>query len=217
MDDDFLDTLQNLIDDGDPCLQDVLVEACDHREWRVRVFAALRLAELFQDMRALPGLAEALRYGDRNTQKAAAEALWELGDADSAGLFRALHMERGEVRDLIAEALLRIGWIPDSIECEVALHLVMRNWREIVMLGAEAVPELLSALSDPDGNVRRGTAWALGQIGDRRAVPFLIELLGDTAGGMFGIGERICDVAAEALERIGTPEALEAIRQWRET
>jgi HEAT repeat protein len=50
-------------------------------------------------------------------------------------------------------------------------------------------------------------------------VPILRDLLSDTSetvDDIFDTPTRICDVAAEALENIGTPEALEAVRQWRE-
>ena len=41
----------------------------------------------------------------------------------------------------------------------------------------EAVPELIAALADPSGNVRRVATSALGKIGDQRAVEPLIDLL----------------------------------------
>jgi hypothetical protein len=45
-------------------------------------------------------------------------------------------------------------------------------------------------------------------------VASLIRLLDDSGGGMFGPGDRICDVAADALAQIGTPEALDALEMW---
>lgn len=77
------------------------------------------------------------------------------------------------------------------------------------------MPALLAALNDPDGAVRRASAWALGQIGDAQAVAGLAGLLDDLEGGMFGVGDRVCDIAAEALQRIGTPEAMSALSQWQ--
>ncbi len=212
---DAIATLRAMAEANDPALHDTLIEATEHPDRAVRITAALMLAELFRDVRALPGLHEALLDWDRRMQGAAADAVWEIGDADAPALIRALHFERGSVRDAIAEALVLVGWFPDDPEVEVTYHLATRDWQAIVALGEAAVPGLLCALSDPDGNVRRGVCWALGQIGEARAVPFLIEALGDTSGDMFGIGERVCDVAAEALLRTGTPEALEAVERWR--
>lgn len=207
--------VDELIGDDPPDLQEILLDLLTHTSARVRVRAALRLAEHFQDVRAVSTLAEAMSVPDWRTRRQAARALWEIGDADAPGLIRALHFEHGRVREAIAEALELAGWIPDDVDTEVAFRIATWNWQDIVRIGEPAVPGLISVLSDPDGTVRRGAAWALGQIGDARAVPWLIQALQDSAGGLLGIGERVCDVAAEALERIGTAEAVEAVRQWR--
>ncbi len=214
---DALGRLEDLIADNHPALYRILLDAIEDDDADVRIRASLALASQFHDASALPGLYEAMASGDRALQHAAAEAVWEIGDEDAAGLIRALHYERGWVRDAIAEALELSGWFPDDVDTEIALRIATWNWRAIVALGEAAVPGLVSALGDPDGNVRRGVVWTLGQIGDPRAVPYLIEMLADTAGDMFGIGERVCDTAAEALERIGTPEALDVAAAWRAT
>ena len=212
---DEFEAMEIMASEGHPELKDVLYEMIGHHDQRLRMFAALMLAQEYQDVKALPGLYEALKNRNRNTQRAAATAIWEIGDTDTAGLIRALHFERGKVRDAIADALQLVGWFPDDPEAEIAYRIATRTWKELVTLGRPAVSGLVSALSDPDGNVRRGAVWTLGQIGDARAVPFLIEMLSDTSGDMFGIGERVCDAAAEALERIRTDEALKAVSAWR--
>jgi len=212
---DEFEAMEIMAEEGHPELRDVLYEMIVHHDQRLRVFAALMLAQEYQDVKALPGLYEALQNRNRNTQKAAATAIWEIGDADTGGLIRALHFERGRVRDSIADALRLVGWFPDDPEAEVSYRIATRTWKELVTLGEQAVPGLVSALSDPDGNVRRGSIWTLGQIGDARSVPFVIEMLTDSSGNMFGIGERVCDAAAEALERIGTDDALKAVRAWQ--
>ncbi len=204
-------TLETMIDMDHPDLQEILAEAVGHPSQSLRIQAALRLAELFQDARAMPGLAEALDAADRRTQKAAAEAIWEIGDADVSGLLRLLTHAHNPVRDRVADALDRIGWQPDDPHDEAAYYVAAHRWRACVWLGTDSVRPLLKALRDPDGNVRRGAAWALGVIGDERAVPGLIRLLDDREGGLLGIGERVCDIAAEALQRIGTPQARDAL------
>jgi HEAT repeat protein len=214
-DDLTVEELDELIDSNLPQLQDVLVDALDHHHRAVRIHAALKLAELFHDVRAVPALAEAMRTGDRHIRKAAADVLWEIGDADTPGLIRALHFEHGPAREALVEALDLSGWFPDNVNSEIAFRILTWSWREIIAIGPPAVSGLVSALSDPDGNVRRGAAWTLGQIGDARAVPWLIKCLSDAEGGLMGINERVCDIAAEALLRIGTPEALEAVERWQ--
>lgn len=207
--------LQRLIDDDDPDLQAALVDALTQQRRDVRVFAGLRLAELFQDVRAVPALAEALESGSRREQAAAGDALWEIGDADASGLLKALYHAPISARDAIAEALYRIGWAPDDVDSAVAYYTTTQRWRECILLGPDAVPALMSALADWEGSVRRGAAWVLGEIGDARAVAGLIDLLGDTEGDLFGDGARVCDIAAESLAKIGTEEAWYALDAWR--
>jgi HEAT repeat protein len=214
-DDEILEQLEQMAEDDDPDLHEALLEAVEHPSQAVRVAAALMLAEQFHDAKAVPALHEAIYHGEPRLQRRAADAVWEIGDWDPASLIRALHFARGPVRDAIAEALEMVGWIPDDISAEVTYRIATRTWQQIVGIGPEAVSRLVSALSDPDGNVRRGAVWTLGQIGDIRAVPFLIPMLEDTSGDLFGAGSRVCDVAAEALLRIGTDEAVQAVEAWR--
>lgn len=92
------------------------------------------------------------------------------------------------------------------------------------------VPDLISALKDPDGNVRRLAASALGKLGSPDAVPALLELLDHETGpqvrqySIVALGkigderavkklERISDDAAEKeYNRVAAREALERIR-----
>ncbi len=209
-----LDRLRQLIEEDDPFLQEALIEAVEHPALAVRIFAALALAEHFQDVHAVPALAEALDAGSRQQQSDSAAALWDLGDADPAGLLRALHHAPSAARDAIAGVLQRLGWAPDDPDTAVAYYITTLQWRECILLGADGVPGLLSALQDWDGVVRRGAAWALGEIGDPRAVPGLAALLADQQGGLFGVGQRVCDIAAEALLKIGTPESRRVVELW---
>lgn len=207
------DTLEALVDLNHPALQDILSEVVYHPSASLRIQAALRLADLFQDARALPGLAEALETADRSLTRHATSAIWEISDSDYAGLVRVIGQSHSAVRDRILSALDLIGWQPDSKSDEATFLVAARRWRDCVALGSDAVRPLLVALRDYDGVVRRGAAWALGQIGDARAVRGLSRLLTDTEGGLLGLNERVCDVAAEALARIGTDDALSALAE----
>ncbi len=210
-----IELIEQLLADNSPDLLDELLEAVEHSDYEVRVFASLALAEHFHDVRALPGLHEALWRGGRALQAEVAQVVWEIGDADPSGLIDALYYARGAVRDSIVEALDLVGWFPDDVDTEVTYYIATRNWSKLLLIGDAAVPGLISVLDDADGNIRRGAAWALGQIGAAEAVPYLIRLLDDRSGDMFGTESRVCDIAAEALYNIGTDEALLALETWQ--
>jgi HEAT repeat protein len=206
--------LQALIDEDDADLQDALADALRNPSRKVRSFAALYLAELFQDIRAAGVLAETLEHGSPSEQRAATSALWEIGDSDSQGMLTTLMNAPVEESSRVINALYWIGWAPDDPRYAVSYHIMTQQWRECIALGMEALPGLIEALGHWDGTFRRGAAWALGEIGDAGAVSALIALLYDTEGGMFGIGDRVCDIAADALAKIGTSEAWDALDEW---
>jgi len=70
-----------------------------------------------------------------------------------------------------------------------------------------AVPELIAALQDPSGNVRRLAASALGKIGDARAVTPLLALLAQEQK------PQVRQYAVKALGRIGDPRARSTLHQ----
>jgi ATP-dependent DNA helicase RecQ len=70
-----------------------------------------------------------------------------------------------------------------------------------------AVPELIAALQDPSGDVRRLAASALGKIGDARAVTPLLALLAQEQK------PQVRQYAAKALGRIGDPRARSALQR----
>src|SRR5690349_15638539 len=158
-------SIDDLVAQNPPALQDILAGAVADPRKSVRIEAALHLADLFQDVRAVPALAEALDENDRQTRKSASNALWELGDTNTPGLISLLEQSYGPTRDLIASALSRIGWQADDPDSDILYLIAIRDWRGCVILGSKAVPGLLSALRDPEGAVRRAAAWSLGEIG----------------------------------------------------
>ena len=68
---------------------------------------------------------------------------------------------------------------------------------------------LIQALTDYDGSVRKFAAYALGDLGDARAVEPLIQLL-DDEDVIFLEGPQMA--ALEALSKIGDNRAVEPLR-----
>lgn len=165
-----------------------LLEALRDPDSRVR-FAITSALRQIGHPATMPGLLEALRDPDSRVRGVAAEALEQIGAAAVPGLLVALRDRAWDVRQAAARTLGQIG-------------------------DAAAVPGLREALHDQNLDVRSEAVRALGQIGTAAAVPSLIEQLSDMTKPYFS-AYRICDLAAEALERIATPEALAAVAEWR--
>jgi len=94
---------------------------------------------------------------------------------------------------------------------EVSRPSSKRLVQHIVELGESrspnAVPELINALNDPDGNVRRLAGSALGKIRDPRAVEPLLNLLSHEAK------PQVRQYAVKALGSIGNKRAISQLQQ----
>lgn len=153
--------------------------------WRVRQSAVTILGER-RDPRAIPALLEALKDENSHIRWSAVRALSAIeGNKVVPGLLAALRDEEMTVIDAAAEALGRIG------------------------KGAQ--PGLIRALNERRPEVRGAAVEALGRLGNSKAVRPLRKLLNDRARSAI-TGRRISELAAEALERIGSKEALAALR-----
>jgi HEAT repeat protein len=149
-----------------------------------------------------------LRHDDATVRQQAAVELAQLGDA------RAVE----PLTIALADADARV-----------------RRWAAVALaqIGAPAFGLLVSLLRHSDGGVRSVVAMALGGLRDARAVPPLVAALRDDEGifKRSPLDHRVpvarlrpedphsderVDIAA-ALERIGTPEALAAVAEFRQT
>ncbi|HYA87173.1 MAG TPA: HEAT repeat domain-containing protein [Nitrospirota bacterium] len=140
--------------------------------------AVLELADIGSE--SLPLLLRAVGDVDWRVRKTAVEALLSLGGANViAGLIQALSShDNAGARNSAIEALVQIG--------------------------GQAVDPLLGIIETPDSDVRKFVVDILGDMKDRRAVPALIERLGDA-------DENIRVAAAEALGKIGDRRAVDAL------
>lgn len=166
-----------------------LVDAVNNPSESDQMTAVKTFADIV-DTSVVPGLLDALRGESIYVRSQSMNALKRKGVAAVPGLIEALHDENWDVRSASSEVLKGIG--------------------------VAAVPGLIEALQDENIGVRIIVALTLGRIANKRAVNALIQRLSDTEKLYPQSIERVCDYAAEALEKIGTPEALVAVRKWRE-
>jgi HEAT repeat protein len=104
---------------------------------------------------------------------------------------------RGDSGEAIAWLYGRLGLLKYDLAA-------LRSWRPsrraraAADLGLIRAPRslapLLATLNDPDLHVRQSAVWAVGQLGDRKALALLVELLGDASTV---VGRRAQEVLAE--------------------
>ena len=174
---------------------DVITNALDllnHDDKRVRATAVRYLAKSnARDVRiVLPSLLKALHDEEKNVRATACRVLGKIGGSNVvAELMEVLYDKEVQVRVSAISALKEIG-------------------------GSSLAVELVKVLCDKEVEVRVSAISALEEIGDSYAVPYITRLLSDNAEDF--CGRKACDKAAEALEKIGTPEALKAVKEWKE-
>ncbi len=201
---------------GDEAATEQLVQVLNDEIAFMRQSAAEALGKI-GDPSAVPALVRALDEWSPDVRQAAANALGQIGDASAVPqLLEVLHDERMGARGAAARAL--------------------------AMIGLPALPGLIAELRNKDPHVRQYTATALGMIGDDAAVPELVKMLHDlnevdfvrhaavealvdigaasVPGLILALDDPDADMrelAAEALELIGTAEAFEALSAWQNT
>ena len=188
-----------------------LIQALGDDQWRVRERAARALGGIGPDASAaVLALRISLRDGDKDVRAQAARALGRIGSAEAetvTALVKALDDCREVVRTEAARALGAFG--PAAKAAVPGLVRALGDSEDVRIqaanalgrIGVAAVPELVRALDDDDDDVRRGAAFALGEIGpdSKAAVSALVRAVGDEE-------EEVRDAAVRALGWIG-PEA----------
>jgi HEAT repeat protein len=151
-----------------------LIDALGNRDWIVRMHAAKGLGRI-KDPRAIEPLIPLLQDKVKAVREEATKALAEIGDPALPSLLTALkHPE----------------WL-------VRLHAVEALGKS---RSADAVEPLLWALfNDPDQAIREDIVRALGQLGDGRAMEFLVTVMKEAG---------LRPLAVDALGRIGDRRAL---------
>lgn len=168
-------------------LVDKYIDRLAHgRRWRDRAFAAELLGRVGNG-RAVPALLatiQATADEDGDVREIALRALARIGDPSAVGpLIEALQRSEVWLAPRVADILARHG----PIVADPLLAFLNaggphpgRAWAAAVLgevRATHAFPSLVQALNDLDDEVRAKTATALGRLGDRRAIPFLLDRL----------------------------------------
>lgn len=169
---------------------------------------------------AIPDLLEMFELERLTSRLAAAETLEMIGEEAVPALIGVLldgspiarrHAAGtlGQIKDRRAVPPLMAALKNGSPELRRASALALSTIRD-----PSAVPLLIEALEDDDPTVRGHAAEALGRIdpGDL-AGPVIAGLAGrlSDVANFLSSERRICDAAAGALKRIGSPEALHVL------
>lgn len=148
-----------------------------NRARRLGIIAALGQIGDVQALDALAGL----------TKDPSSEIRWQaciaLGQIAGGGAILILHSSLRDrdkyVRYASAVSLDKAGYVPETDDDRAWFFAGIQDWEQLTALCDPAVPVLTSLLSDPDADLRRKAARALGAIGSSDAGPALLHALGD--------------------------------------
>lgn len=215
---DYAQTLRGV---ADQTVIQRLVDGLSDPDWVVR-WATAEALGWFRDRTTVQPLCALVSDPKWKVRVATIRALAEIGDPAAAEtVLEALDDPHNLVREAAAEALGNLG-NPVAVD---QLVEAMSDPERFVRLAAidsvgkmrnpGTVNALITLLNDPDDAVRCFTVYALARIGHTQVIPALIASLDDTAVPYWE-DRRICDIAAEALESIGTPQARQAVLEWQQ-
>jgi HEAT repeat protein len=238
-DQDNLDAFVKLAGMDDPRIAELLIPALRNTNPIVRKKAILNLGET-RDPRAIQPIMDCL--DDENTE-VRLNAIHVLAYFGVEQVIQPIIQKLTDPEEMVRlVTVMALGRLKDDRAVEPLISLLPELWffviDALIAIGDKrAVEPLISLLkyettnSDHDfqsTKLRITAAQALGEFGDARAVDALVELLSDwhneglrvsdhTGKGTLPAFPSMCHYAAQALEKIGTPEALERLQKWRST
>jgi HEAT repeat protein len=205
----------------DPRSKDIVVQALsEFEDYPNVVWRCIQALGEIGDATVAAGLAPFVHDNEPDIRIAAAATLRQLGDhlaiipllelAEDRSQFikKFVADEVRQIRDVRAIDGLILGLSNNNLMIARAAH------DAFIHIGADAVIPLLKVLEHSTVNtVRQLAIEALGEIADHRATQALIAALRDDS--QVNLMQRICDIAADALGKIGTDEAVGAVEEWR--
>jgi HEAT repeat protein len=198
-------------------------------------FEAAWVMGQLKSVHALPHLFQAIKNNRYHptVRENALNALGEIGDEQALPHLMELINKHDYNLHFAIGALVKIGntsAVPpllDSLENpagdDTQASLI---WALGQLHDPRAAPTLIEWVKTHTADMQAVAIQALGSLGDPQAIPILESCLKDSTrlhrqdmGGTFWLfrtyrEKRICDLAFEALQRIGTPEALAIIQKW---
>ena len=187
-------------------------------------FIAARTLGIIRSEDAVQALANTLSGSDdHDLQWAVAQSLAEIGEPATKPLIQVLGGDDPVARDVAADILANIGDKRAVDPIATAFNRYAKADFEVTKrfgtalalekFGNAAALGFLTALDHNESVIRARAAAGLGKIRSEEGVPALVDLLNDTAP--YDKDNRVCDIAAAALEKIGSVEAKTALEQWQ--
>lgn len=184
--------------------------------------AGLEALAWLGDKKAIPAMLNSLEDESWTVRIAAIRSLIEIGDSQAAASILDLVLDK---HNLVKEAALEAIGILGDTSIIRPLVKALESTDSFLRLAAiqaldrlhhpDVVIPLAQSLRDPDKNVRWAAVNALRKHNDERAVRYLNLSLYDEESPHWE-DETIPQIAAEALENIGTEQALSAAKKWRQ-
>ncbi|MHB9134167.1 MAG: HEAT repeat domain-containing protein [Armatimonadota bacterium] len=154
---------------------------------------------------AVDTLIGAINDPDEYLRQESMRALGHIKDPRAINPLLAILKVRGPDYKIAADALEELGWKPSKSEERVLFAFARGQFDTAVAEGAAAVEPLVIMLQTEHGaDMRTVAARALGQIGDKRAIPALVRAMYDESADVH-------EAAAGALGQIGDPSAIEPL------
>ncbi|NJP07360.1 MAG: hypothetical protein HC837_17920 [Chloroflexaceae bacterium] len=165
---------ETLVQIGHPAIPP-LIDHLESENAQIRAAAAKTLGMIGSPL-AVQSLLTAFGDTDWSVHQAASEALVNIGEPAIEALTEALFDRREHVSTHAAEALDRIGWIPENDETGAAYWIVKRGWQKCRQIGVPAINPLIQTLAHWDKDIRQNAIQLLSHFGEASFQPMLAAI-----------------------------------------